>query len=452
MAGRAEEAEVARAVALHRDGRLADAETAYRAILDADPDHSGALHNLGVVLAQAGRPAEALGLFDRAVAAQPDYVHAHVNKGGALQALGRLADAAAAYGRALALQPDLYPVRLRLALALLALGRRAEALDHFRRTHTQRRDPAFMGSDHPSFVQATQLKIAHDAAQFQHLAARGVEPERFSALAALYGEALGDISWPDDPGAAVDLQAPWRGRLADSYNLPLHTAEAAEVSGLALNPALKAEAISSAYGEGGGIATVDHLLTPEALDVLRRFLLDSTIWHDFTHIGGFLAAYLEDGMASPLLLQIVDELRRFLPGILGPHPLRQAWAFKCLTGDRGIGVHADSGAVSVNFWVTPDDANLEPGGGGLVVHRAEPPAGWPLSDYNGDVGRIRRFLAGNAAGAVTALYAENRAVLFRSGLFHESGTVRFRPGYENHRINITLLFGETAEEPIAALS
>ncbi len=43
---------------------------------------------------------------------------------------------------------------------------------------------------------------------------------------------------------------------------------------------------------------------------------------------------------------------------------------------------------------------------------------------------------------------KKNSVLFRSDLFHESGPVKFRSGYENHRINITLLFGEQSGEKI----
>jgi hypothetical protein len=38
-------------------------------------------------------------------------------------------------------------------------------------------------------------------------------------------------------------------------------------------------------------------------------------------------------------------------------------------------------------------------------------------------------------------YRENRAVLFASRLFHRSDAPQFAQGYENHRINITMLFG-----------
>ncbi len=400
-----------------------------------DGDHAAAraaaLHTLGVALARAGDPVAALARFDVALALRPGYIHAHVNRGGALQSLGRYAEAEKAYSAALALDPDLYEIHLRRGSVLLAIGRRGEALAHFGRTRALRRDPAVMGSAYLSFARTSRLKLVHDAAQLRHLEARGIE----TGLAGLYEAAVADIAWPEDPAAAIDIPSAWRDRLADSYNRPIHADPAPEIAGGALRPGIEA---------GPGIAVIDGLLKPAALETLRRHLLTSTIWHDFSHIAGFLAAYLEDGLASPVLLQIAVELREALPGLLGPHPLRQAWAFKGLTGAQGIDVHADAGAVSVNFWITPDAANLEPGAGGLIVHRMRPPEDWAVEDYGKDIGRIRGLLADSDDGAVEIPYAANRAALFRSDLFHESAAVRFRPGYETHRINITLLYGERA--------
>ena len=62
---------------------------------------------------------------------------------------------------------------------------------------------------------------------------------------------------------------------------------------------------------------IDNLLTPPALLALRRYLLESTIWHDFGYIDRFVASYLEDGLACPLLLQIADELRKRIAGPFG---------------------------------------------------------------------------------------------------------------------------------------
>ena len=432
----AERDDLARAAALHRDGRLEEAVAAYRTLLAAEPENAAVWHNMGVAIAATGDAEAALDALDRALALRPDYLHAHVNRGGALQSLGRHAAAASAYGAALELDPALYEIRMRAGLMLLASGDRAGALAAFRKTRSTRRDPGAMGADHPSFSRASRLKLAHDAAQLRHLAAAG--RQEFAALAALYDRAASLMPEGPEPAPLPDEA---RTGLAETYNRALHSCDVGEVAGGALEPSLDAGDVEARY-RARRIAVIDFLLGGAALAALRRHLLESTIWHDCEHIPGFLAAYLEDGLASPVLLQIADELRTRLPGILGPHPLAQAWAFKCLTGSRGIDIHADSGAVSLNFWLTPDAANLEPGAGGLVVHRARPPEGWKIADYDRDRDRIRTFLESNDAGSVAVPYAANRGVLFRSDLFHESGRVRFRPGYANHRINITLLFGE----------
>ena len=97
--------------------------------------------------------------------------------------------------------------------------------------------------------------------------------------------------------------------LGEDYNTPIHLRAAPEVAGRAVNERADGPALTARFEEQGAIA-VDDLLTPQALDSLRRFLLESTIWHDFSHIDGFVASYLEDGLACPLLLQIADELRQ----------------------------------------------------------------------------------------------------------------------------------------------
>ena len=102
---------------------------------------------------------------------------------------------------------------------------------------------------------------------------------------------------------------------------------------------------------------------------------------------------------------------------------------------------ADDAAVSVNFWVTPTEANLNPGRGGLVVCRVPPPDDWEIKDYDDDQRRIVTFLEQNADDNLIVPYRQNRAVLFRSRLFHYSDSPEFASGYDNHRINLTLLYG-----------
>jgi hypothetical protein len=45
------------------------------------------------------------------------------------------------------------------------------------------------------------------------------------------------------------------------------------------------------------------------------------------------------------------------------------------------------------------------------------------------------------AERIRIAHRQNRAVIFNSNLVHETDTLHFRPGDENRRINITMLFG-----------
>jgi hypothetical protein len=228
--------------------------------------------------------------------------------------------------------------------------------------------------------------------------------------------------------------------LGDDYNTPIHLRAAPEIAGGAVNRRENLNMLTTQFDKQG-VTVVDDLLVPQALEALQRFLLESTIWHDFSHIDGFVASYLEDGLACPLLLQIADELRHRFPDILGEHRLSQAWAFKGLRAQSAVDIHADDAAVSVNFWIAPTQANLDPQHGGLVVCNAPPPDDWKIKNYDDDQGRIVTFLEQNANDSQIVPYRQNRAVVFRSRLFHHSDRPEFAAGYENHRLNLTLLYG-----------
>lgn len=431
---------IADALAHHRAGRLAEAEAGYRAALERAPQAAGVLHNLGVLAAETGRLREAVGFFDRAVAAEPAYASAHFNRAGALRALGEAAAAREAYQRTVALDAGHYQAHQALGYLWLADGRRDRALDHFARTLELRRGEDRTGMADFSLTHATRAKLRHDAAQLRHIAARHRDAPRFEQLARTCDHVAGRLEGGDNDIVALpdDLLA----ELGDSYNTPYHLADAPELPAGALDPALDGAALARRFADSGpGIVWFDGLLAPRALALLRRYLLDSTIWYDFAHIPGCLAAYLEDGLACPLFLQIADQLRTAFSAILEDRPLTQAWAFKSIEPGRGIDVHADDGAVSLNFWVTPDEANRDAAAGGLIVHTKAPPPDWRITQYDADVAAIRAYIADGDGGRTVVPYAANRAVLFESRLFHESGAVDFRPGYENHRINITMLFG-----------
>jgi hypothetical protein len=194
-----------------------------------------------------------------------------------------------------------------------------------------------------------------------------------------------------------------------------------------------------------GILVVDDVLTESALQAIRRILWDSTIWYQTKlplQFGGYVGAYIDDGLHDRLLLQLARELARALPRIFESHPLRYLWAYKYDSNYTGINLHADQAAVNVNLWVTPDEANLDPTSGGLVVFTAKPDATMDFTAYNTNTQAVvEQLLAPTDFANVTIPYRSNRMVLFDSALFHQTDTFRFRKGYRNRRINLTFLYG-----------
>jgi Flp pilus assembly protein TadD len=426
---------VADAMTHFQAGRLAEAESGYRMALAIAPGDPAVMHNLGVAMAAQGHHRAAIDCFEEALRAEPGLVSAHYNRAVALVRLGKTQAAIGVFSRVAALEPQHYEAHRNLGFLWLSQGERGRALDHLARTYELRRGDDRTTIAAKSLTKATRHKLEHDAEQFIYLSQRSRDRQRFERLARCYRAIAEQVS--DEVTALSDAQTEVLG---DDYNTLIHLRTAPEVPGGAVNQRADRAALTAQFAQQGAIS-VDDLLTPRALDSLRRFLLESTIWHDFSHIEGFVASYLEDGLACPLLLQIADELRHVFPDILGPHPLSQAWAFKGLQAQAAVDVHADDATVSVNFWVTPAEANLNPARGGLVVCRAPPPDDWQIKDYDTDRERIVTFLEQKAGDSLVVPYRQNRATLFRSRLFHRSDRPEFATGYENHRINLTLLYG-----------
>ena len=124
---------LAQAVALHRQGDLAQAEKIYARILKARRDHFDALHLLGLLKHQTGKTGEAYRLISAALAVNPRSADARANLGLVLHALKRDADALASFEQALALDAGHVEALNNRGSALLRLNRPAEALASFER-------------------------------------------------------------------------------------------------------------------------------------------------------------------------------------------------------------------------------------------------------------------------------------------------------------------------------
>jgi len=190
-----------------------------------------------------------------------------------------------------------------------------------------------------------------------------------------------------------------------------------------------------------GVAVVDNFLSGEALESIRHFSLQSTIWFANRYGYGRLGAFFQEGFNCPLLVQIAQELSAALPRVIGSHRFQQLWGFKYGNVQPQTSAHADFAAVNVNFWITPDSANLDGSSGGLLLYDVEAPLDWDFESYNSKGQKIDAFLQARRAGCTSIPYRSNRAIIFKSNIFHATAPFKFADGYENRRINVTMLYG-----------
>ncbi len=425
------------------------AVAAYERAIEINPKFAGAISALGMTFQAQGQPEKAVANFQRVVELDPNDAITYSNLGAALRSLGKTDDAVMCLRKSIAIRPEFAAGHTNLGMALLARGDLDEAVGCYQTGLELKRGISTGPSSHESAGQREQYntyrftaahKLRHDIEQFEYLDSRGLLPSSPITEIDAYKSVLAEVIASHPDGAVVRLNSSQRSEIGDTYNRLIHIADAPAMSDNPINGELDHAAIEADFhGNAPGLTVVDDLLAGDAFEALRRFCLESTIWYDFNYRGGYLGAYLSEGFGCGLLFQIVESLRQGLPGIFGDHKLRQMWAYKYDSTMRAIPTHADAAAINVNFWITPDDANLDPDSGGLVVYKREAPSEWDFDKYNKDHESIAAFL--ETSDSVTIPYRQNRAVIFNSNLFHKSDDFRFKEGYENRRINVTILFG-----------
>ena len=112
-------------------------------------------------------------------------------------------------------------------------------------------------------------------------------------------------------------------------------------------------------------------------------------------------------------------------------------------------MHADRAAVSLNLWITPDSANLEPGRGGLRIWNKRVPAEYfSYSPEQIDEADSALIAAPDAVLEVIP-YRCNRAVLFHSDQLHGGDRMQFSDDYASRRVNVTFIYGKPGDaDPI----
>ena len=462
-----------------QQGRPAAALEALAELLAIDAGNIPALTMAAAIHLAHGQPETVLDLGGRILAQDPDSAEGHQFVGSAALKMRDFSAAVRHLEAALEINPGQHKARTELGFALLSADNPEAAIPHLRRvlsaqpdalTHEYLAAALLASGDHPEALENFRLagackqkedqqvrgmitaqgqgsalhfnRLQHGFEQLGYLRQRGILAPEHAPLLDMLAELLErahreGVTRSDQTLllSAAELQ-----RILPLFDTALYVGDGSRIDGSTINPDIDRTEIEQQYfSSQPEILYIDQLLTQPALSKLRRFLLESTIYA--RRYDGYFGATLATGLASPLIFQICEDLRHSFPGIFRDYPLTQGWAFMHQQGKPGVNVHADFAVVNVNFWITPDTANLNPETGGLVLWDEESPADWRFDDYQSNEEKIYGFLAERQANAVRIPFRQNRAAIFNSTLFHVTDKPEFKAGYENRRLNLTFLFG-----------
>jgi len=171
---------LARALDLHKAGRLGEAQALYQRILQAQPNHPETMHFLGLLAHQNGKSDVAVSMIRQAIAAGFAGALAYYNLAEAYRALGQTEEAVASYQQALKADPSDGYAHFGLADTHFEAGDFDRAIDQYERAIA-------LEPDHPEILNnlgnALLEKGETEAALARYERAVEVDPDYAAAMA-----------------------------------------------------------------------------------------------------------------------------------------------------------------------------------------------------------------------------------------------------------------------------
>jgi tetratricopeptide (TPR) repeat protein len=203
----------ARAIALHRAGRVAEAERMYAQILRDDPMDVAILSSSAAALRELGRPAEALARASASVVLRPT-LEGLCHQGAALCDLGRFDEALASFDRALGLQPQSVEAHNYRGTTLQQLRRPQEALASFEAALTLRPQSAELHSNRGNLLRRLQ-RLPEALASYEQAIA--LKPD-FAAAHNNRGLVLQSLHRDSEAAASYQRALELQPQSAEAYN------------------------------------------------------------------------------------------------------------------------------------------------------------------------------------------------------------------------------------------
>jgi Flp pilus assembly protein TadD len=448
---------ISRGYELSKANKNQEAEVFYRKALSLNPDLPIAHNNLGWALQMNGDLNGAILCYRKALELDRSQRLALINLASLLSRLGQIEEAKSTWRELITAYPhhrklldNLIGVAMRTGDLESAASYAEEyaALNHASRwyDYALRNGVPVPDNPHPPPL-LSKSKIKHDIAQFTYLLKEGILADELNEVIDQYERLLASFE-PFGDEVRLALNHEQRALIGDIYGRILYIRDTPRLKSVFSNNWDPAVVEDHYLNHPMGLAIIDNFLSTEAFDSLREFCLQSTVWFENRYSYGRLGAIFRNGFNCPLLIQIANELRTVFPRVIGEkHKVLQIWGFTSGQFQPVTSPHADFAVVNVNFWLTPDDANLDKETGGLEIYDKKAPENWDFDSYNNQGLKIDKFLKENQAQSIHIPYKANRCVIFNSDLFHKTAPLYFKDGYENKRINVTFLFGKR-ESPL----
>jgi len=202
------------AVHYHQSGAFEQAESLYRQILEGNPNHSDALHLLGVISHQTGKKDIAEGLILQAIRLNPERANYHNNLGILFQEEGKWTAAIACYQKALQIRPEFADAYNNMGFALQDQKKFHEAIASYQKAI--RLNPNYAEAYNnlgTAFKDDNQLESAVSSYQ----KAVEIKPDYVEAYNNM-GYALKEQGKPDEALGCYQKALQIRPRYSDAYN------------------------------------------------------------------------------------------------------------------------------------------------------------------------------------------------------------------------------------------
>lgn len=183
---------------------------------------------------------------------------------------------------------------------------------------------------------------------------------------------------------------------------------------------------------------IDQFFDEQSCKDIRDKLLAHWGWRQQNSVSNFLSnSSLED---IPEISRIAVLVQEKLPNLLGQYDFCEYWA-TLQNRNAGIPPHADNGAVVLNIWLTPNEYNLEPESGGLLLLDVKRTADMAFNEFNSVTSSQKIYESNTKGEKIKIGYSYNRGIIFDATIFHQTDLIRFvEESIENRRLTLTFVF------------